>query len=275
MPVRAAIALLRPVNGLITLSSVLLAAWLAVDSLPSQAFLAAFAASLIASFGNAHNDLIDLEIDRQAHPERALPSRRLSPRAAMRLAWACALVGCALTLLLPPPCPLLAVANTFFLWGYNRWAKWWPFFGNALIAAIAASTFLFGGLAVGTVEGLIAITCFAFLLHLSREIVKDIQDLEPDAQAEGSTLPAAWGVNPSRWVATGLLVALMALAPLPALMGLYGWPYLVAIGVLDVLLIGTLYQLWIGNSADRYGRVSGLLKIGMLVGLAAFLVVRL
>lgn len=275
MPVSAAIALLRPLNGLITFVSVLLAAWLAAGSLPTPAFLAALTAALIASFGNGHNDLIDLEVDRRAHPARVLPSGSLRPGTAKWLAWGCALAGCALTFSLPMSCKLLAVLNTVCLWAYNRRLKWWPLFGNVLIAGIAASAFLFGGFAVGRIEGLWPITLFAFLLHLGREIVKDVEDLEGDTQSGGSTLPATWGIGTCRWLVTGLLVALIVLTPLPALLGTYGRAYLAAIGVLDALLIGTFYQLWMSRSDHRHARSSRLLKVGMFVGLGAFLVARL
>ena len=185
MPIRASIELLRPINGLITAGSVLLAAWLATGQLNLPAFIAAFSATLIAGFGNGHNDIVDVEVDRLAHPNRPLPASGISGHAARRVTWACALVGCVSAMALPPSCLAIAGVNTFGLWFYNRRAKWWPFFGNALIAAIAASTFIYGGFAVGSLRGIWPITLFAFTLHLSREIIKDLEDLGPDRERGG------------------------------------------------------------------------------------------
>tara|TARA_Y100000588_G_scaffold55716_1_gene53245 strand:+ start:21511 stop:22341 length:831 start_codon:yes stop_codon:yes gene_type:complete len=275
LPIRASIELLRPINGLITAGSVLLAAWLATGQLTLPAFIAAFSATLIAGFGNGHNDIVDVEVDRLAHPNRPLPASGISVHAARRVTWACALVGCVSAMALPPSCLAIAGVNTFGLWFYNRRAKWWPFFGNALIAAIAASTFIYGGFAVGSLRGIWPITMFAFTLHLSREIIKDLEDLGPDRERGGATLPGHLGVNVALWAASALLVLLILVTPFPALWSEHvEHPYLAAIAVLDILLLTILYRIWKSPLPERFSRASRLLKWATIVGLAAFCVLQ-
>ncbi len=272
MPIPAAIELLRPLNGSITVGSVLLASWLATGDLTTPAYVAALSAALIVSFGNAHNDVVDIDVDRRAHPDRPLPSGRLAVSIAQKLAWGCAIAGLGLALTLSTACRVLAATIVLALWVYNRWAKGWPAIGNGAIAAIAASAFPFGGYAVGSIDNLFPITSFAFLLHFGREIVKDVEDLQADAEAGRFTLPGVWGIQLARGTATTVLIALLGTTPLPALYGIYGWPYLTVIAVLDIALVGVLYLLWVGETSYRYTRASRVLKVAMIVGLAAFLV---
>lgn len=52
---------------------------------------------------------------------------------------------------------------------------------------------------------------FAFVISLVREIIKDTEDYEGDMKYGCRTFPIAFGIAPTKWLITGLIVALIAL----------------------------------------------------------------
>ena len=99
---------------------------------------------------------------------------------------------------------------------------------------------------------------FAFLFHLGRELLKDLEDSAGDRQLPGSTTAIAWGEPCTRVLITGIFALLI---------GVYGPVYLGLIIALDILLIFVLIRLW----QRELNFLSHLLKAGMVLGLAAFL----
>ena len=88
-------------------------------------------------------------------------------------------------------------------------------------------TFVCGGLAVDPVAALILpgpliATVFAFLFHLIREIVKDVEDREGDRRVGGSSLALWLGVRPSLGIGLGLYLVLAASTFVPYAMEWYG-----------------------------------------------------
>jgi len=96
------LALLRPGNGAVAASAVFAGAIaVAGPAAVAEPLWRLVAAGAGAAFcfigaGNALNDYFDRDIDRAAHPDRPIPSGRVSPRAA--LGGAAGLFGAALAL---------------------------------------------------------------------------------------------------------------------------------------------------------------------------------
>jgi len=83
------LALLRPGNGVVA-SAAVLAGALAGAGPPAvegttlvRVALGCAAAFCFIGAGNALNDFFDREIDKKAHPDRPIPSGRVTPRAAL------------------------------------------------------------------------------------------------------------------------------------------------------------------------------------------------
>ena len=184
----------RPLNGLITALSVGIGA-LTADQAPawSAILLAALSAALINGAGNAFNDLLDIDIDRINRPLRPLPSGRLSPSAARMQSLLLALVGCALAFWLSLWHGLIALVVVALLAVYSVSLKNSLLWGNVLVAFVGAIAFLYGALAAGDLGCSWIPALFAFLFHLGREIVKDIEDVAGDQIRGERTLPLCWG----------------------------------------------------------------------------------
>ena len=264
----AAIELPRPVNCLITFASVLLGGWLGIHRITEPLLFAALSAALITAGGNALNDLCGITEDRINKPHRPLPSGRLSPGFARIEMGIFLLAGILLALPLPMPALAIALIAVTSLIFYNTYLKRVPLIGNLIISALGGLAFLYGGAAVKVISAPYLIAGFAFLFHLGRELLKDLEDSAGDRQLSGSTVPISWGENIARILITGIFASLIIAMPLPALLGIYSSIYLSLIILLNTLLIFVLIRLW---QKDTLGYLNKLLKAGMLLGLAAFL----
>ncbi len=264
----AAIELSRPINCLITFASVLLGGWLGIHNITELLLFAALSAALITAGGNALNDLCGITEDRINKPHRPLPSGRLSLGIARIEMGIFLLAGILFALPMPTPALAIALIAVASLILYNTYLKRVPLIGNLTVSALGGLAFLYGGAAVQVISVPYLIAGFAFLFHLGRELLKDLEDSAGDRQLSGGTVPISWGENTARILITSIFAILIITTPLPALLGIYGSIYLCLIVLLNLLLIFVLIRLW---QKDTLGYLNKLLKAGMLIGLAAFL----
>lgn len=266
-PALAAAALARPVNLAIVAVAVVAGAVVAAGwpLPPVPTGLAVVVACLATAAGNTLNDYVDREVDADAHPDRPLPSGELSPRTALRLAGGEYVAAFGLAWFLPLPAFALAVLNGAMLGAYEAGLKRRGLAGNAAISYLVGSVFLFGALAVAPGQAGAAIVLFvlAFLANLSREVVKDVQDMRADA-GERETLPMVAGRGNALAFAGLSLLLGVVLSPIPFWLG-FGTAYLSVLGA-DVALLVAVPLMW-----RDPGEASTMIKVGMLLGIVAFL----
>ncbi len=261
----------RPLNAAIGALSVVLGAALAQPPRWSAVMTCAvISAMLILAGANVINDYYDIDIDRINRPQRMLPSGRLHRREALGLAIFLFACGFFFSILTTTSLAAMAVLTTGALIWYSADLKRRPISGNVVVSAVTAVAFLYGAQAGGRWQAGIAPATFAFLMHLGREIIKDIEDRLGDAHGQARTLPLVYGLTTAQWSASVALGALLLIILVPFWRGEYNRTYLLIIlgGVYPVLL-HALYRLWKDPSAGSMRRVSAMLKADMLVGLAA------
>lgn len=271
---RARIDLMRPGNGLMAALGTLVGLVVAhTGDLPLHAWVAApIAAFMLAGFGNVLNDLRDARVDAKAHPLRPLPSGRI--RAADARLWAFVLLSFGLWeayLAAGKATLAFALVNALALAGYEAWFKRAGLPGNVLVALLVASTFAFGAVATGTDPrdwGLLwLLMAMAFLANVARELLKDVEDQDSD-RGERRTLPLQAGPGPTRILAFFLANAAVLLSILAFLGPPLEWwrPWLLLLAVADAVLVFASSLAWL-----HVGKAQRLLKLGMLLALAAFL----
>ncbi len=262
--------LARPVNCIMAAVGVVIGELLAGAEPSIRAALAPVVAAVVCAGGNAINDYFDAEVDAINRPERPIPSGRVSREAARRFAVACFATGVALSALINVWCFAIATANSILLYAYSWRLKGTPLIGNVVISYLVGSCFLFGA-AVGTrPAAAVWLFLLAFLANLVREILKDVEDVKGDAEAGLKTLPIVVGEKTALDVALVFSVALAVLTPFPYLDGVVSFRYLyLACPAAAMIVAGAA-----GTRAGLFGAREGqkLTKIGMMLGLAAFLV---
>jgi geranylgeranylglycerol-phosphate geranylgeranyltransferase len=269
------IILTRPLNVAITFASV----W--ISGAISRPFgeinviilsVGALSAGIIAAFGNVHNDLCDIEVDKINRPDRLLPSGKITLRSANTFTNILVIAGNALGAVLGVIPMVITLTATFCLSLYNRKLKMIPLWGNITVSGLTALAFIFGGILVGNIGIALIPALFSLLFHFSREMVKDMEDISGDQVRPGNTFAGKYGREIAGKVTTGTLSALFLLVPLPYLFSLFSIRYFIisTIGVELPLLIAII--LLEKGTFDKLRFISYLLKLGMVMGLVALVV---
>ena len=135
------------------------------------------------------------------------------------------------------------------------------------VALVASMPLIYGAQAAGDWHAGLVPAELAALLHLGREVVKDLEDVPGDLAIGRRTVPIAWGPDAGFTAAAIALFVFLPVSVLPWAAGWYGWRYGVPVLALDVYAV-----ILIGRLLDR--RVDGVraaLKLTMVIGLAALL----
>ena len=280
---RAYVELSRPVNGVISLAGAGIGAhvavrgrgadWTSADAWSTVAV--GIATLLILSAGNALNDACDVEVDRVNRPHRPIPSGRVSARGSVRFAAVLTVAGVALAAVVNGLAVAVAAGAAVCLVAYALLLKGTPLGGNLVVGLLTSGAFAAGGIAVEALSHAAAPIVFVFLFTVSRELVKDIEDVSGDARHGASTAAVAWGLPATARMATLFGCAGILFTPAPFLLGWtgFGWRYLaVALVGVDAVIGPALWRLWRDPSAHTATRAQRSLKIGSVLGLVAVLV---
>ncbi|RZK59567.1 MAG: prenyltransferase [Hymenobacter sp.] len=294
-PARPAGTLLRALPGLvrwpnlaIMLLSLVLVRALLLPGQPLASLLLAprfgllvLAALLVAAAGYIINDYYDVKIDAINRPARLVVGRLLGRRQAMLAHVVLSAAGVGLAVLSGSGkrqallIGLVTLGAALLLWGYSARFKRVALVGNLSIGLLTAALVLLPELQLLTGRKAVWLYALAaFLLTVVREIVKDLEDMRGDAQHDCRTLPLAWGVARSKWVAGFFLASLGALvlsaiAELPALGRWLLAAWLLALVALPLAWLARL--LWRADRRRHFRQLSAWCKGIMLAGVLSML----
>jgi len=282
-PLRAYVELSRPVNGLMALAGAGIGAHVAVrgrgaDWTSHDAWgtvAVGIATLLILSAGNALNDACDQHIDRVNRPRRPIPSGRVTARGAVRFAAMLMVAGVALAGSVNLMAVAVAMGATACLVGYALRLKGAPLGGNIVVGLLTSGAFAAGGIAVDALRHALTPIVFVFVFTVSRELVKDIEDVVGDAEHGASTAAVSWGLRTTARLAVLFGCVGVLFTPVPCLLGWtgFGWPYFaVALIGVDAVVGPALWSLWRDPSPRVAATAQRRLKLGSALGLVAVLV---
>lgn len=260
--------IIRPLNCAVAGTGALAGCVIAGLPFPVVKALLSFAVVfLITGAGNTLNDYYDAEIDRINHPDRPIPSGRVKQKNAMIFATSLFISGIIISLFLNPLSFFIAVFATLLLVSYEKKLKNTGFPGNIAVSLLVGLVFIFGATSAGmtdeTTKVILVLAGMALLATLGREIIKDIEDVEGDA--DRNTLPRLVGVKNAGLAASIILILSVLISPGPYVMGVFDRLYLGIIGCSDAMFIYSLILL------DKPKTASKIIKIGMIIALIGFL----
>lgn len=275
----AVLKLLRPGNCLMGLVGVLIGAMVGKGlDIFSDIYIFYLLVGMVIAFffmaaGNMLNDYFDSELDKINHPERPIPSGAISENLVIISAGAIFVILLVLGITVNSIMFLILVFATLLMVGYELVFKRLGFPGNIVISILVGMLFLFGAAVVKEFGAVIILALLAGLATLTREIVKDIQDIKGDL--DRSTLPKQIGIRKSGILATIVIILAILLSPFPAfpefvpclVFDRLSIGYLILIIPADLLFIASIY-----NFTIKPKRASTLLKAGMAVSLLAFVI---
>ncbi|MBX3081988.1 MAG: UbiA family prenyltransferase [Anaerolineae bacterium] len=220
------------------------------------------------------NDYFDLEVDKINAPQRPLPSGAVSPRTVMILGILTALIGLLAALSISP----LAFVFSLIIWVmgflYNWRLKAAGIWGNLIVSASVAATFVLGGLAVGQVwhRTVWVFGLIVFFFDLAEEIAGDAMDAEGDRQRASKSIAIMYG-KPTALRLSGLLFGLViALTLLLIAWGDASLRYWLILPLMDVTILYFVGKL-LRSQTSAEGRQSMRgLYLSASLGLVAFLI---
>jgi geranylgeranylglycerol-phosphate geranylgeranyltransferase len=269
---RGFLELTRPGNvvaaGVLTFTGAYVAGWAMAGNAVAVG-AAVLATTFATGAGNAINDYFDREIDRVNDPDRPIPRGAVSPRGALAFSAALFLGAIVCAVLLPLAAIAIAVFNLLLLIAYTKLFKGVPGLGNVVVGFLTGSTFLFGGAAVGSPFGAAVLFVLAAIATLTREIVKDVEDLAGDREQGLTTLPIAIGADAALRIGLVAMVVAVLASVVPYLQGTFDVAYLAIVVPADlVMLYGTKKAFTDPSTAQKR------IKAGMLLAVVAFIVGR-
>jgi geranylgeranylglycerol-phosphate geranylgeranyltransferase len=160
---------------------------------------------------------------------------------------------------------LIVLASLSLIVIYEKKLKNRGFFGNIVVGALTGAPFLLGA-SVGTISfPVAAIFLMASLSNISREIMKDIEDIRMDKGCR-CTLPLRYGKDRACQIATIIMLLAIISSSIPLLIAKFDPVYACGIGAADILFLISIRKLY----SDPH-RSQNIAKLGMLLAMAVFL----
>lgn len=260
-----------------------------LDSL--RFFCLVLATVCIAAGGNIINDIYDIKTDRINKPQKLFIDTYISKKNAYIGYFLFTFVGIGLGIYVSvislPENTLIFIVITLLLFLYSKYLKKIALVGNITVSLLVASSILIlavfdipiytkdhffrNELIIGV---LLFLSCFAFLINLIRELVKDNEDINGDYNANMKTLSIVLGrnrVNKVAAVVAGFTIIFMLYIISEHLQG----KTITTVYVLLTLLLPLLYfimKIWQADTKREYRVLSLLLKVIMLFGILSIVV---
>lgn len=163
------------------------------------------------------NDYWDIDKDRIDHPERPLPSNRISlqqARWAAIILFASALIA-AIPLGFYPI--ILVTVSIALLWNYSHLLLYNGILGNFIVALVVSNLIFLGSLVAGKPFAMLYATGFLFCYTLAKEVIWDVHDAKGDRSQNIMTIPNRWGDQTAFFVVWGLIALLIMSMPIALL----------------------------------------------------------
>ena len=237
------LALTRPGNMVLTAVAVVAGSFIAagenIVDFQIEILIASISAMMLVGGGNALNDYNDRESDKKNHPNRPIPAGLIDAEDALTYSRILLAGGLMIVLFgLANKLPfVIALIGTVTLISYENQLKALGLSGNIAVGFMSGAVFLYAGMVVNEPGPTLWMFGLAFLATVSREIIKDIQDLEGDT--DRSTLPARIGITKSLIVAGTILICAWSLSftAIPQFSGMALNTYIIGVSIANVVML--------------------------------------
>ncbi len=259
-------------------------------------FALTMATIFMCAASNAINDYYDTRADQVNKPHKLVVGRWLAPKQALNACIILNIAGVGLSVMVAvmlnmPVIIAVFVVSSALLWLYSYRLKQWLLIGNVYVAFMSTLaigiiwiTEYIGGLRQGFPDQVLeritfvafAYGLFTFFSFLSREILKDIEDVPGDELAGCKTLPIVAGVKTTKYVVYGVnALFLLCTLAFQVLQWSLGKTALV-IYIIILVQIPLLLITWRITRAEKkqdYTSIQLAMKLIMLSGMVSLLLV--
>ncbi|MHB1688024.1 MAG: geranylgeranylglycerol-phosphate geranylgeranyltransferase [Ignavibacteriaceae bacterium] len=268
----AFIKISRPLNAAITFLSVIIASIVCAGSIfsYSKVLLAAAAGAFAAIGGNIINDIFDIEIDKINMPGRPLAKGILSKKEAITFYIITNFAALTLSLLIGAYSFIIVLSAAVILFFYSYQLKGIILAGNISVAFLTGLAFVYGGVVVSNWKYSLIPAGFAFLMNLIREIIKDMEDTTGDSKLGIITLPQRYGFKLTKKIVFALSILLIAATFFLLFFRIYRVEFfIIVMAFVNPMIVYSLKSLFDDDSVKNLKKISSILKLSMIFGLAA------
>ena len=229
-------------------------------------FLIVLASSLTIASGYIINNFYDAQKDLINRPKKSMLDRLVSQQTKLHVYFALNLLVTLLAFMVSWRAVFFFSGYIFLIWFYSHKLKKYPVIGNLTAAFLAVLPF-FGILMYfkNFYQVIFAHATFLYLLILTRELIKDLENIKGDLVADYRTIPVMFGERTSKIIITTLIF--LTVIPVYLLIDVYD------VGYMDIYLYGGMIViiwflglLWKADSQKEYLRLHNILKFLIVAG---------
>lgn len=236
-------------------------------------FLIVLASSLTIASGYIINNFYDAQKDLINRPKKSMLDRLVSQQTKLHVYFALNILVTLLAFMVSWRAAVFFSAYIFLIWFYSHKLKKYPLIGNLTAALLAVLPF-FGILMYfkNFYQVIFAHATFLYLLILTRELIKDLENIKGDLVADYRTIPVMFGEKVSKTIITAL--TFLTIIPVFLLIEVYD------VGYMDLYLYGGmivivwfLMLLWKAETQKEYLMLHNILKFLIVAGVFSIVLI--
>lgn len=236
-------------------------------------FVIVIASAMVIAAGYIINNFYDAEKDLINKPRKSMLDRLVSQRFKLSTYFVLNFLAVIAASYVSFRAVFFFSSYIFGIWLYSHKLKRIPLFGNFISATLAITPFFVVFVYYRNFETVIFVhAMFLFLLILSREMIKDLENLSGDLAQNYRTIPIIYGTAVSKSVITCLIL----LSLLPSLLLIFrfdvGYMYFY-FGACIVLLLLFIFLLFKSENKKDYVWLHNILKLIIVVGVFSILLI--
>jgi len=229
-------------------------------------FLIVLASSLTIASGYIINNFYDAQKDLINRPKKSMLDRLVSQKTKLYVYFSLNIIVTFLAFIVSWRAAVFFSVYIFLIWFYSHKLKKYPIIGNLTAAFLAVLPF-FGILMYfkNFYEVIFAHASFLYLLILTRELIKDLENIKGDLVANYRTIPVMFGEKVSKQLIT--VLTFLTVIPVYLLIDVYDVGYMdIYFYVGMVFIIYFLMLLWKAESQKEYVMLHNILKLLIVTG---------
>ena len=236
-------------------------------------FVIVLSSALVIASGYIINNFYDAEKDLINKPRKSMLDRLVSQRTKLTTYFVLNFLSVFFASYVSFKAVVFFSAYIFGIWFYSHKLKRVPFLGNFVSATLAIAPFFAVFVYYKNFDTVIFVhALFLFLLILSREMIKDLENMAGDMAQNYKTIPILYGAKFSK-TCISILIGL-TLVPSFLLIEYFdvGYMYVYFIGCI-FLLLGFLVLLVKSDSKKHYVWLHNILKLIIILGVFSILLI--
>jgi len=231
------------------------------------------ASALVVASGYIINNFYDAEKDLINKPAKSMLDRLVSQRFKLTIYFLLNLLAVFVASYVSFRAVVFFSVYIFSIWWYSHKLKKIPFLGNVVSASLAIAPFFAVFVYYKNFETVIFFHAFfLFLLILSREMIKDLENISGDIAQNYKTIPIIYGPKTSKIYISILII--LALIPSLALIIKYNVGYMNYYFMTGILLLILFLMLLLkANSKKNFVVLHNILKLIIVAGVFSILLI--